>query len=863
MAETITIPQIQADVATDYASLRQQGIAWLQQLSGDKWTDYNEHDPGVTILEELCYVLTELYERTSLPMEDILTQKDGSIPAASNGLFSAAEILQNNPLRTADFQKILIDRIAAVNNAWVEPCYFNSTSDPIGIRGMYRVTLDLIAGISTNDLLRQQVAAVLLEYRNLGEIFPPEEILILQTSSITLHAQIYVAENTNVEEKLGYIFYLLENYVKPRVDFHTYEELVQAGYSSDQIFDGPALQHGFILDDDLSDKVSVIYMDSLLKQITAAGDVGSVVNLYITAHSDIPIKDKYLVPRQFSATIDIASSLDHIRVFKNNVAYQFNKNLALSNYNQLNGSKKRPGKFKQGMDKLNIDIPQGTYRDPARYFSIQNEFPKIYGLGPEKLPAAANEARKAQALQLKGYLLFFEQLLADYMQQVANTNQLLSSSKQDKTFFYQPLYTVPDGLPLLKGFKSKPDSIYSFDKSREYLHELTAYPERQNEYVTGLEALYQKTDNFTARRNLFLDHLLARFNFVPSSYVGSYTSAGNSGYSFDNIKLKEEILKNIPGITASRGSTALHPFHNGETQTDWAGTLKVFRILSGLKPRDLSTIELNQQKVVVAKAHPEFELAFAVMGKHKIHLKFRQKDFQKLVTAAMQRENYTCSEYDDSRYLLTLTATTQSYSLFTLEKQTPPEETTSLIAGLRSDFLKLYLQYENMALVEHICLKPDNLAKRFALFYPDSGKQETNPVCSDYSELGVLLLRKDSEQWMGNKVNPVIAVALEEAGKFTYVSEDFYSSRISMIIPESAAPSKTGAFRKYFNDLVVSNFPAHVCVEVLWLNEQDFGNFLPIYERYISNPVVASLDEMTRYLLEHDTYYNRFTLNND
>jgi hypothetical protein len=44
----------------DYESLRQQGIAWLEKFSSPEWTDFNAHDPGITILEQLCYALTDL-----------------------------------------------------------------------------------------------------------------------------------------------------------------------------------------------------------------------------------------------------------------------------------------------------------------------------------------------------------------------------------------------------------------------------------------------------------------------------------------------------------------------------------------------------------------------------------------------------------------------------------------------------------------------------------------------------------------------------------------------------------------------------------------------------------------------------------
>jgi hypothetical protein len=48
----------------DFDALRKAGIAMLQELCGEKWTDYNLHDPGVTILEQLCYGITDLAYRS-------------------------------------------------------------------------------------------------------------------------------------------------------------------------------------------------------------------------------------------------------------------------------------------------------------------------------------------------------------------------------------------------------------------------------------------------------------------------------------------------------------------------------------------------------------------------------------------------------------------------------------------------------------------------------------------------------------------------------------------------------------------------------------------------------------------------------
>ena len=59
----------------DYDFLRKEAIRYIQALSGKVWTDYNTHDPGITLLEAACYSLTDLGYRTSFDIKDLLTPK--------------------------------------------------------------------------------------------------------------------------------------------------------------------------------------------------------------------------------------------------------------------------------------------------------------------------------------------------------------------------------------------------------------------------------------------------------------------------------------------------------------------------------------------------------------------------------------------------------------------------------------------------------------------------------------------------------------------------------------------------------------------------------------------------------------------
>ena len=56
----------------DFQFLKDEGIKVIQRIGNKIWTDYNAHDPGVTILEILAYAITDLGYRLSLPIEDLL-----------------------------------------------------------------------------------------------------------------------------------------------------------------------------------------------------------------------------------------------------------------------------------------------------------------------------------------------------------------------------------------------------------------------------------------------------------------------------------------------------------------------------------------------------------------------------------------------------------------------------------------------------------------------------------------------------------------------------------------------------------------------------------------------------------------------
>ena len=184
IANTIEKDPVLTHHDEDYAYLRQAGLEYIEELGSKFWTDYNEHDPGITILEALCYAITELGYRSSLPMQDLLTNEDGKT-ADGQVLYTPKQVLTQAPLTEDDYRKLLID-IVGVHNAWIfygdydrdnnvltpipqeVPIYadclkdklvFNQTAHPISLFGLYKVLVDLDTDAQLGDLNNGELQA--------------------------------------------------------------------------------------------------------------------------------------------------------------------------------------------------------------------------------------------------------------------------------------------------------------------------------------------------------------------------------------------------------------------------------------------------------------------------------------------------------------------------------------------------------------------------------------------------------------------------------------------------------------------------------------------------------------------------------
>lgn len=457
----------------DFDALRSEAIQHLGNLSGKIWTDHNVHDPGITILEALIYALLDLGYRSNLPAVDIFS-RNPSETGADNNFLTPAQILGCNPLTITDFRKLLAD-LPFVRNAWLEPaddvdrsdfCYDKRDQeyDPcceMFINGLYHVYVELERFINDETQRQQalqQIKDALMKHRNLCEDFI--DIKILCRKKVGVCAELELENGTDVEKLYFEMINAIQQFLSPAPKFYTLQQLLDKDRTISEIYAGRPLEvkdsHGFLDTEEFENirlKKSIHLSDiyGLLLQIKGVRKVKSV-DLRTCDGVKLNYRNgSYLLPEFHIPELDLNCS--GFRFYRDGVQLSFdttqlNKLLELGTNAKL--------VYKAGSVSLDAELPKGVYRaDLDEYYSIQNEFPRVYGIGEGDLADNVTDDRKAKALQLKGFLLFFDQMLANYLSQLKNIRSLFalsvpSDAEQQHTYFVNKLSSVPDLKKLLR-----------------------------------------------------------------------------------------------------------------------------------------------------------------------------------------------------------------------------------------------------------------------------------------------------------------------------------------------------------------------------------------------------------------------------
>lgn len=943
----------------DFQFLRTEGLKYIENLASHLWTDYNTHDPGITILEAFCYAITELGYRSNFEMQYLLADENNNINTGQT-FYSAKNIFRNNPLTVEDYRKILIDTIG-VHNAFMFPgknvvdeiaanipktevlfypdcendalVYNETHHNAIDLRGLYKVILDLdnsetfgdlnigniFYSLSDNNIIGLNVEAILPSWKDVdlklpvlitnhitsvtvlensdksswnvsisyqdGSIIKNFDYLIrkalnsidinadtkitaelsekhtqkkifslyrdklnyvnsvllecwkkinaerslcedfisvetVQYTGITVCCDIETSLESDIDEILGNVYFLIQEYFNPTINFYLLQEMITKGKQADEIFEGPSLIHGFIDSDELEQAQlrSEIRVSDIINLIMDIPGVIAVKNLLLTTYDS---KGNVLESAQKWCVHLLPYHKPVLEIFKSKILF-FKRKLpfiakiseALNVLRLLEANNERP-KLKGHRDDL--PMPQGEHLQFDDYLTIQYEFPQTYGISAAGLSNEETYQRKAQAKQLRAYCMFYDQLLADFFSQLYHAKDLFSLNFSiDKTYFTQFLNGIKDIDAIYRNISvSQIDNEFSL---QSVLSGPVAVPANTSDpnYKTAvaLNDLYEKLietkDTFFDRRNRFLDHLMGRFAETFNNYVFLLYTADKEKIAQDRlINDKILFLKDYPEISAERGKAFDY------LQDAWPPPVDASYNVSGLQKRVCRFTGIHNYTQRNLFCFPGFEIIpngskfnFHIVNKQNEILLKSIKDFDTISIT----ENVLNLVYDRMQRKANFKIAKNNAAVFEIQLfdedavQIAVAEKTFSNNLLANNYLRHLIKTfqpacdaEGMHLLEHILLRPH--------FAPVGPSPEL-----DYKLMQVCLDRDCN--FCGN--------------------EDPYSFRVSAFLPYWPQRFRDMDFRKYVDDVFEEETPAHIATKVCWLGYVSMKKFETIYIEWLT-----------------------------
>jgi uncharacterized protein YegP (UPF0339 family) len=804
MSKTEQHTSISGNVSTqddlDFAFLKQFGIDYIAKVGGKIWTDYNTHDPGITILELLAYAVTDLGYRINMPIEDLLSKAESANPY-SGQFFRAEEVLPIKPVTAADYRKLFID-IEGVKNAWLQPfkkkVFVNCKEESLSykpfeieekykkeftLQGLYEVLLDFDdfdpETYNTEfkiDLRKNQIENEVIKKYHLNRNLCED---LMTVSEVGIHpvsvcAIIDVKPDADEEMIHAHVLRAIEQYFSPSVRFYSLHEMLEKGYSSEEIFDGPILENGFIDPEELKKA-------ALRKEVRLSDIVRLIMDIDgVNLIKDISINNcgPDAKPNGQPWVICIDEGKKPFLCTKS--AFSYTKGVLPVNINsqsvkkyiyQLEKSEADEQKKAQ-FNKL-FDLPEGQFTASGEYTTIQNGFPETYGIGEFGLSPSAPDSRKAQARQLQAYLLFFDQILASYFSQLEMVKEMLAVDQTiSRTYFTQAVSDI-------NGIENLVPSEYLGGTSDELA-----------------EMLFAQLDSKTDRKNQLLDHLLARFAESFTAYAFLMKQLYGSDATMAVSHSKETFLKNYASLGTERGA-AFSYFK--EKKSLWnsinvSTVEKRLALLTGMTDfsrRNLSNdpVEIYQEKDDDGLLEYRWRIRDAAQNILCSSSKkyFSKEDMNKEILLvkmlAVDPQNYEIKQAKSGEYYYNL-----------INPAVPDTQDEGHVIARRLDyyasenaaakaikqfvsFMKKVKPNEGMYLVEHILLRPDE-TKAYTM-----GSDLFLPICecADCEPL------------------------------------DPYSFRVSVVLPGWTERFSNIDFRNFMEDLIRRELPAHVLARICWI----------------------------------------------
>ncbi len=851
----------------DFAKLREEGIGHIERMAGDGWTDYNTHDPGITLLEVLCYALTDLGYRMALPIEDLLATPTGNEANMRRQFQTAAQALACGPVTENDYRKLFMDisftdgngqEKPAVLNAWLTKHeganYFihcktsklshtpprdrNERFIPLTINGLYDLQLQLnpaiYEGLNTVPLRRRQendlfkkARQVFQANRNLCEDLVGVTTVNYQQFSICADIQLVPA--ADIEEVHALILWKVQRFLTPPVNRYGLDELLEKGVPVEQIFDGPVPRFGFFEENELEksaipDTGRTIRTSDLIGLIMRVPGVVSIPKFHLKFTDDPSEKGALWSVDIAADRLPQLSRTSPIRLFKDVFRYipkADEVDARLLAFEQADLAKRQV----LATAAHDLPLPLGTWRNAGQFGTVANDLPRLYGLGPMGLPPVGGpeaEARRlAQARQLRAYLMFFDQILSNHAALLEALPTLLGPSPDGvselrvrQTYFAKLTDGVRDVRAIFKHLSAAADDA-------DFETRLAQMPER----LTGL-SFSKKVDNLLLhqrRRTRQLDHLLARYAERFDDYVLMMTRVfGGKRQAWEVIDDKDDFLNEYPLLSQQRA----RGYNATAIGLDEIGQPVPLKLWYDASDANLPAALTNVAGVVRRVANLTGIDNYKTRNLSKIDYQvYQEKDDD-------DKSEFRWRVVDVDGKKILLSGSTK----YGTEEACILEMKKAVQRGQFPDGFDRKTAVDGRRYFNLIDETGEVIGRRIEYFTSEEAMEDAIQYVIDFlterfSEEGLfvvehLLLRPTGRQ------DQFLPVCTDE-GCHVCESVDPYSFRVSVVLPGYAPRFTNMAFRSFFERTLRAELPAHVLAKICWIGRDQMAIFEERYRAWL------------------------------
>ena len=643
----------------------------------------------------------------------------------------------------------------------------------------------------------EDVSEILNDNRNLTEDWLCHDTI--EVLNVGVCADVDIETSADAEAILAKIEMTVDLLLNPSIRFYTLKQMLDLGKTAREIFSGPSLHHGFLQDDEVIDAQlpDCIHVSDIISALVDIEGIKSVNNVLISAYDRLGDPIPSMSSEQWCLKLNgkvkpvFDAGRSKLLLFRDGIPFIIPPKGKYELVEGLEYLKIENDTYKLQDPKDDFDFPQGNHLQIDNYYSIQNDFPMTYRIGRGEMRDSETNERKAQAKQLKAYLLHFDQLIADFFKQLYHAkdlfalNQINSGLEIDKTYYQAYLKNI-------SGIDS--ESFWEEIYVDEYKDQIVSDP---NEIK---RSQYEDDNLFYDRRNRFLDHLISRFSESFNDYVFMmFTMQQNAAGAAELVLQKDELIsdkqkfvENYPELSYKRGLGYNYQQEKND-ELPWkiasrGGFAKRIAALLGINNFELADIIDNNSATTWSYETDIGSLEFSLTNSLSIPLEEKWELAQMLINnvsaykvVSFARNSFIFFVNEDNKRIVKLN---KEFST-ALEAQ---EFIPKLYQALNSYF-------ENFYCIEHLLLRP-----------------LTQDVLTDDDLLNVCL----------------------NDDCYSEANNDPYSFKVTVVLPGWLGRFRNRYFRRYAENLIRNEAPAYVLVKICWVGREDMRNFQKSYKKWLT-----------------------------